>query len=355
MEEESRMEPTDRQRGPLGDLTVLEIGGAGPNPYAGMVLADLGARVTRVEPPVRRTLIERDPDTDFISRGKQVLTLDLKSDEGRDRVLELVDTADVLTEGFRPGVMERLGLGPGACASRNPGLVYARVTGWGQDGPLAQSAGHDINYIALTGALDAIGVSERSVVPLNLIGDYAGGSLFQVVGILAAVHQRRATGAGCVVDVAMVDGVNHLLANTHTLRAMGRWAGGREDNLLDGGAPFYAVYRTADGRQVAVGAIEPQFFAALVSTLGIDFDRDRQYDESAWPELRQALARTFAARSREEWEKEFCGVDACVSPVLGLDEVADHPHMRAREAFVAGSRFEPSRAPRFTVAAGAGR
>lgn len=332
--------------GPLTGIRVVELAGLGPVPFCGMLLADLGAQVIRVERVAGGTA---DPMYGVVGRGRRSLAVDLKHPEGREIVLRLAETADVLVEGFRPGVTERLGLGPEDCHDRNPRLVYGRMTGWGSEGPYATMAGHDIDYIALTGALHAIGPADRPIPPLNLVGDYGGGALYLAVGVLAALVERQGSGRGQVVDAAMVDGAAHLMAPFHHLRSLGAWEDARERNLLDGGAPFYTTYRCADGRFVAVGALEPHFYDRLLAGLGLErTDLPDQMDRDRWPELRRALATAFATRTRDEWEAVFAGTDACVAPVLGLDEAPDHPQMRARGTFVeVDGRPVPAPAPRF--------
>lgn len=311
--------------GPLVGLRVVELASIGPGPHAAMVLADLGADVVRVERPGAAPSYHHD----ITLRGRSVLAADLKGPRGRDALLALAATADVLIEGMRPGVAERLGVGPDVCLERNPALVYGRMTGWGQTGPLAPRAGHDINYIALTGDLDALGPAHgRPVPPLNLVGDYGGGSMLLLVGILAALFERRASGLGQVVDAAMVDGASLLGQVLWNQRANGQDDGPRGRNLLDGGAPFYGTYACRDGRFVAVGAIEERFYRQLIERLGLDGeDLPAQYDRSQWPGLRETLEAVFASRDRDHWLAVFDGTDACVTPVLGLDEVATHPHM----------------------------
>jgi alpha-methylacyl-CoA racemase len=324
--------------GPLTGLRVVELAGIGPAPHAAMVLADLGADVVRVER--RRTGKRSGAARDQVLRGRRVVAADLKDPVDQDAVLALVDHADVLLEGFRPGVAERLGLGPDDCLARNPRLVYGRMTGWGQDGPLAPRAGHDINYLSLTGGLHAIGrAGERPVPPLNLVGDFGGGSMLLLTGVLAALWERERSGRGQVVDAAMVDGIGLLLQMTWSLRGMGMWSDERGANLIDGGAPFYDTYECADGRHVAVGAIEPQFYEALLSGLGLgdgaaDGDLPDRDDPANWPELRKRIGAAFASRTRDEWAMAFDGTDACVTPVLRFDEVAAHPHAAARDTVV---------------------
>jgi alpha-methylacyl-CoA racemase len=338
--------------GPLAGVRIVEIGAIGPAPYACMMLSDLGARVTRVDRLDPDPLAGAgDPRYDFLLRGRERIALDLKSEGGREVVLRLVDDADVLIEGFRPGVTEKLGIGPDVCHARNVRLIYARMTGWGQHGPLAGAAGHDINYVALSGALHAIGSpGGPPVVPLNLLGDFGGGAVFLVVGVLAALLEARRSGKGQVVDAAMVDGATSLMTAIYAAFSSGFWRDERGSNLLDGGAPFYAVYETADGRHVALGAIEPKFFAELVAKLGLDpSTTPAQYDAARWPELRATLAATFRRKSREEWCKILEGSDACFAPVLSLSETAQHEHLKARATFTPVAGIEqPAPAPRFS-------
>jgi alpha-methylacyl-CoA racemase len=292
-----------------------------------------------------------DERFDVLGRGKKSVVLDLKQPEAVATVLDLVSAADVLIEGYRPGVTERLGLGPAQCLARNPSLVYGRMTGWGQDGPMAQAAGHDIAYIALTGALHAIGEADGPPqIPLNLLGDFGGGGAYLVIGVLAALFAVRGGAPGQVVDAAIVDGTAHLLAMTHGLLAAGAWADERGANLLDGGAPFYSVYATADGRHMAVGALEPKFYAEFLDRLGLDEDPARQHDRRGWGELRRRIAAAFATRTQGEWTEVFSGSDACVAPILGLREAADHPHLAARGTFVTRDGvLQPAPAPRFSA------
>ncbi|MFS2098882.1 CaiB/BaiF CoA transferase family protein [Variovorax sp. Varisp85] len=333
--------------GPLAGLKVVEFAGIGPGPFACMLLSDMGADVVTVDRPGRRF----GDRADITGRGRRVVLADLKNPDARDEVLRLLESADALVEGFRPGVMERLGLGPDDVASRNPRLVYGRMTGWGQHGPLAQAAGHDINYIALTGALHAIGtVGGAPVPPLNLVGDYGGGSLYLVVGLLAALHEAQRSGRGQVVDAAITDGVNSLMSLFRTSAMRGHFAETRGTNVLDGGAPYYGTYETADGKYVSIGPIEPQFFALLCEQLGVAAPlRDAQNDRARWPALRAEFEHLFRTRSRDAWTALFEDSDACFAPVLALSEVAMHPHQVAREAFVDidGTRH-PAPAPRFS-------
>ncbi|HWG94115.1 MAG TPA: CaiB/BaiF CoA-transferase family protein [Mycobacteriales bacterium] len=335
--------------GPLAGLRVVELAGIGPAPHACMVLADLGAEVVRVERPARFDLT--DPAKDVLLRGRRSVTADLKAPDGVALVLDLVERADVLVEGFRPGVAERLGVGPQECAARNPRLVYARMTGWGQDGPMAPRAGHDLNYLGLTGTLSAIGrAGERPAVPLNLVADFGGGSMLLVVGVLAALVERQASGQGQVVDAAMVDGVATLSAMLWSFRAQGLWGDARGTNALDGGAPWYDTYACKDGKHLAVGPIEPQFYAAMLERLGLaDADLPHQLDPAGWPVLRKAFTAAFASRTRDEWAEVFDGVDACVTPVVELAEAGAQPHLAARGTLVdVDGVLQPAPAPRFS-------
>lgn len=336
--------------GALEGLRVVELVGLGPAPFAAMMLADHGAEVLRIHPLKPRPGIPSiDTPADILSRGRASIAVDLKRPEGRELVLELTDGADALLEGFRPGVTERLGLGPEDCLARNPRLVYGRMTGWGQTGPLAALAGHDLNYISLSGVLEAIGPAERPVVPLNLIGDFGAGGMLMAFGLLAAVLHARSIGRGQIVDASMSDGTALLSAMMHGFRAAGAWHTAREANLLDGGAYFYSTYRCSDGRFVAVGSIEPQFHALLLEGLGLDPADFNQVDRARWPEFRNRLASIFAEKPRDHWAAVFANSDACVTPVLDWEEAPRHPHNVARETFtdIAGI-LQPSPAPRFS-------
>ena len=337
-------------RGPLGGVRVLELGGMGPGPFAGMTLADMGAEVIRIERPGGLGVFPGDPRLDVMNRGKQIICLDLKHPEAVDAVLTAVRTSDILIEGNRPGVTERLGLGPEQCWERNPGLVYGRMTGWGQSGPLSDRAGHDVSYIALTGALHGIGeVGGPPQIPLNLVGDFGGGATYLVMGVLAALLEARSTGRGQVVDAAIVDGAAHLLAGTHGLLNTGTWRDERGVNMLDGGAPYYAVYATSDGGHMAVGAIEPKFYAQFVQGLGLELDLGAQDDRQTWPETRRRIAEAFASRTRSEWTEVFEATDACVAPVLSMMESAAHPHVAARGGVLVEDGYvQPGQAPRFS-------
>jgi alpha-methylacyl-CoA racemase len=335
--------------GPLDGVRVIEVASLAPAPFGCMILADLGADVLRVE-RAERAGPQAQPPKDPLQRSRRSVGINLKDPAGVDLLLRLAGEADVLVEGFRPGVAERLGFGPAECEQRNPRLIYGRMTGWGQDGPLAPTAGHDIDYIAISGALAPIGrAGERPVPPVNLLGDFGGGGMLLALGVLAALVERAQSGRGQVIDVAMVDGSALLTTFIHGLRAGGTWQDERGVNLLDGGAPFYDTYETADGGYVGVGALEPQFYAALLDGLGLaDAGLPDQHDRSGWPELRRRFAAAFAARSRDEWAEVFAGTDACVAPVLGLGEAPSHPHARARSAFTeVGGVTQPAPAPRF--------
>lgn len=338
--------------GPLAGVRVVELAGIGPAPFAGMSLADLGADVIRVDRPVPSELSAAPPDQDVLNRGKRSAVLDLKDPDGTAALLRLVEDADVLLEGYRPGVMERLGVGPSVALKHNPRLVYVRLTGWGQDGPLSATAGHEINYLALTGVLGATGAAGAPPqVPMPLIGDYAGGGAYAVIGALSALFEASRTGRGQVVDVAMVDGVTHLLAATYSMLGAGRWNDARGTNTLDGASPFYAVYETSDRQWMSVGALENKFFATLLRELGIgrnEFDPADQNDTEQWPRLRELLAGAFRTGTRDEWARHFATSDACVAPVLGLREAAGHPHLATRGSVVTdGSSIQPGKAPRF--------
>lgn len=335
--------------GPLHGLRVVELAGIGPGPHAAMILGDLGADVVRIERPSKAP--NPTPGRDFLLRNRRSVAADLKSAEGRNLVLSLIAKADVLIEGFRPGVTERLGLGPQDCAEVNERLIYARMTGWGQTGPRSQQSGHDINYISLNGVLHAIGrAGERPVPPLNLAGDFGGGSMFLLVGILSALYERERSGKGQVIDAAMVDGSSVLAQMMFSFRHTGLWRDERGVNLLDTGAPYYDVYECSDGRYVAVGSIEPQFYAELLDKLGLDpAELPAQNDVTRWPELRAAFTATFAAHDRDYWTEVFSGSDACVTPVLSFAEIESEPHNTERDGFytVDGSIF-PMPAPRFS-------
>jgi alpha-methylacyl-CoA racemase len=338
--------------GPLAGITVVEIAGIGPGPFCGMMLADLGADVIRVDRAgsVQGGDPERPP-ADLLARGRRSVGVDLKSPDGVEVVLSLVERADALFEGFRPGVAERLGIGPDECLARNPRLVYGRMTGWGQDGPYASTAGHDINYISLAGALDPIGRrGEAPVPPLNLVGDFGGGGLLLAFGLLAGLLEAKASGRGQVIDAAMVDGAAALMTMTHSLRAMGIWNDERGTNMLDTGAHFYDVYETADGRYVSIGSIEPQFYAELLRLTGLEGEElPFQHDRAKWPEMKERLAAIFRTRTRDEWCALMEGTDVCFAPVLAIPEAVEHPHNVARGTFVEVAGIpQPGPAPRFS-------
>jgi alpha-methylacyl-CoA racemase len=338
----------DRKTGPLAGIKVIELAGIGPAPYACMLLSDLGAEVLRLERS-RAGIMAAMANFDVLSRGRRSVAVDLKAPGARDLVLELVQQADVLIEAFRPGVAERLGLGPEDCRGANPRLVYARMTGWGQQGPLADRVGHDINYASITGAIAAVGEKDRKPVPpLNLVADFGGGSMFAVMGVLAALLERETSGQGQVIDVAMVDGVTSLLSMAHGQQSAGMMPSSRGSSLLDGGAPYYDTYLCSDGEYMSVGAIEPQFFDALRDTLELP-DLPAQSDHASWPKMREMLAERFAAKTRDEWAAIFDDVDACVSPVLWLAEAKDHPHLVARGTLTeVNGVVQPMPAPRFS-------
>jgi alpha-methylacyl-CoA racemase len=338
--------------GPLRGVRVVEIAGIGPGPFCGMVLSDLGADVLRIDRADAVGGGAPAPDFDILGRGRRSVAVDLKADGGAEVVLRLVEAADALLEGFRPGVAERLGIGPAPALARNPRLVYGRMTGWGQDGPLAPTAGHDITYAAVAGALAHIGrAGAPPTPPLNLVADFGGGGMLLAVGLLAGILHARETGQGQVVDAAMVDGTALLMAPFFGASAMGFWSDERGTNLLDSGAPYYDVYRCADGGEVAVGAIEPQFFAELLAVLGLPPDTVPDQDDHArWPELRQALRDRLATEPREVWLARAEGRDACLAPVLPMAEVPQHPHVRARRTIVEQAGVpQPAPAPRFSA------
>jgi alpha-methylacyl-CoA racemase len=332
--------------GPLGGIKVVELAGIGPGPYAGQLLADMGADVVVIDRPGGGMPKAID------GRGKRSIVLDLKKPEAVETLIKMVETADILIEGLRPGVTERMGVGPDACHAVNPGLIYGRMTGWGQNGPWSQMAGHDINYISMTGVLNAIGKdSQPPVPPLNMVGDFGGGSMFLVTGILAALIERGRTGKGNVVDAAIVDGTHSLMSFVHGMAGLGQWRTAREGNLLDGAAPFYRCYMTADGKFMAVGCIEPQFFAAMMERLPIDADAyGGQHDRAAFAKQHEMLEDAFKTKTRDEWETIFAGTDACVTPVLDYVEAARHPVNAQRQAVVqSGHWLHPQVAPRLAT------
>ncbi len=337
--------------GPLAGIKVIEMAGLGPVPLAGLILCELGADVVRVERKGSRgSFLSLPPEADVDRLGRAIVKVDLKSAEGIGFMLDLCRNADVLMEGFRPGVMERLGLGPQDCQAVNAGLVYGRMTGFGQEGPLADSAGHDLTYLALSGVLSAIGPKDgKPIPPLNLIGDYGGGTMFLIAGILSALIERSHSGQGQVVDAAMIDGASKLASLFFAMGANCLWNEQRGTNLLDSGAPFYDTYETSDGKYVAVACLEPQFFAEFADLLPLDENlAKQQYDQSIWPEMRVAIARRIGEKPRDEWSKLFEQTDACVAPVLSLSEAPNHPHNRARDTFTGEKQPRPAPAPRFS-------
>ncbi|WP_144861477.1 CaiB/BaiF CoA-transferase family protein [Mesorhizobium sp. J18] len=338
--------------GPLAGLKVIEMAGLGPVPLAGLLLAEMGAEVLRIERKSKtQPFLQVPPEFDLDRHGREILKIDLKHSEGAELLLRLADKADVLIEGFRPGVMERLGAGPEKVLARNPALVYGRMTGFGQDGPLADRAGHDLTYLAYSGVLHAIGPKDgKPVPPLNLVADYGGGTMFLIAGILAALFERSRSGKGQVVDAAMIDGASMLAAPFFSFLATGFWRDSRGSNLLDSGAPFYDTYETSDGRHVAVACLEPQFFAEFARLLPLEERFAKaQYDQSLWGEMRDAIAARLKQKSRDEWATLFKETDACVAPVLSLTEAPLHPHNRARKTHIAADRLtRPAPAPRFS-------
>ncbi|MDC0147578.1 CoA transferase [Alphaproteobacteria bacterium] len=332
--------------GPLNGIKIVEFAGIGPGPFCAMLLSDMGAEIIRID----RKGSRGGSPKDIGSRGRKSVALDLKKPEGIEACLKLIENADVVQEGFRPGVMERLGLGPDVCLARNPKLVYGRMTGWGQYGPLANAAGHDINYIALTGALAAIGRKEAPVPPLNLVGDFGGGALYLAMGICAALLEAANSGKGQVVDCAMTDGATSLMSMFYGMKASGIWSTNRADNMLDGAAHFYDVYETSDGKFVSIGSIEPQFYALLREKSGFeDTAFDAQMDRAAWPELKVKVATAFKTKTRDEWDEIMQGTDICYAPVLDMDEAFTHPHNVARQTLVEiDGVVQPNVAPRFS-------
>jgi alpha-methylacyl-CoA racemase len=336
--------------GPLAGIKVIEMAGLAPGPFGAMMLADMGAEVLRIDRP---DAPEAKPGAkpNLVNRNRSAIALDIKSKDGLAILRRLIASADALIEGFRPGVMERLGLGPGECLAANPKLVYGRVTGWGQDGPLAHAAGHDVNYVALAGALHTIGTRDDIAIPLNLIGDFAGGGMYLAFGIVCALFEAAKSGKGQVVDTAMVDGAASLMTYIHGIRAAGKWSDTRGENVLDGGAHFYSIYKTRDGRHISIASVEPKFYAELLRLTGLAHDKDlpAQLDRANWPMLRQRLAGVFASKTRDEWCALMEGSDVCFAPVLTLQEAADHPHNRARNTFIeVDGVVQPAPAPRFS-------
>ncbi len=333
--------------GPLSGIKIIELAGIGPGPFCGMMLADMGAEVIRVD----RAGKGGRHSVDVLTRGRKSIAVDLKSAEGKEVILKLCESADGLFEGFRPGVTERLGLGPAECMARNPKLVYGRMTGWGQDGPMANAAGHDINYIALSGALHAIGGKDgKPVPPLNLVGDFGGGGMFLAFGMVCALLEAQKSGMGQVVDTSMVEGASVLMSMFFTMRAAGVWKEERASNMLDGGAHFYDTYETKDGRYISLGSIEPQFYALLLEKAGLKVeDFTPQMDQSRWPEYKARLTDAFKQKTRDQWTEIMQGTDVCFAPVLALSEVADHPQNKARQSFVeVDGVIQPAPAPRFS-------
>ena len=338
------------RQGPLTGLKIVEFAGIGPGPFCGMLLSDLGADIVRID---RKG--QKRPWTDATIRGRRSIAFDLKLPAAVEACLLLTDQADAVIEGFRPGVMERLGLGPDVALARNPRLVYGRMTGWGQTGPYAKAAGHDIHYIAITGALAAIGTQDRPTPPLNLVGDFGGGALYLAFGLLAGVIHARATGQGQVIDCAMSDGAASLMAMFYGFKAAGMWSEDRRANMLDGGAHFYDTYQCSDGKWISIGSIEPQFYALLLEKTGItDPEFANQMDRSAWDGLREKLAHVIAQKTQAEWTEIMGGTDVCFAPVLDLDEAPKHPHNAARQTFVdIDGVVQPAPAPRFSATPGA--
>ena len=336
--------------GPLTGLRVVELQGIGPGPFCGMMLADMGAEIIRVDRSAAVGSGARSADV--LARGRKSIAVDLKNPQGVETVLKLVETADVLLEGFRPGVTERLGLGPDVCLERNPKLVYGRMTGWGQTGTMAHAAGHDINYISLSGVLHAIGEpGSRPTPPLNLVGDFGGGGMLLAFGIVAALYERGVSGKGQVIDAAMTDGSALLMNSIFGLMGQGVWNQNRGSNLLDGGAHFYGTYETKDERFVSIGSIEPQFYALLLEKTGLDQDPDlaKQMSRDDWPKLREKLAAVLATKTRDEWDEIMLGTDICYAPILNFDEAVAHPHNQARNTFVASADIvQAAPAPRFS-------
>lgn len=340
-----------KRSGPLVGIKIIEFAGIGPAPFCGMLLSDLGADIVRIDRKHGQTYDKYSVTT----RGRRSVAIDLKNQAGVDACMRLIEQAEALIEGFRPGVMERLGLGPDEVLKRNPKLVYGRMTGWGQSGPLAKTAGHDINYIALTGALSAIGYSDKPTIPLNLIGDYGGGSLYLALGLLAGIMHARQTGTGQVVDSAMTDGTISLLSIFYGNIAAGSWSNQRNVNIIDGGSHFYNVYQCADDKWITLASIEPQFYALLLEKAGIsDPDFQAQLDQSQWPSLRQKLADVIRTKTRDEWCRQMEGTDVCFAPVLDFEEAPNHPHNQARKVFMEmDGVIQPAPTPHFSETPGA--
>lgn len=338
--------------GPLAGNRIIEIAGIGPGPFAGMLLADMGADVIRVERPGGTMFsASQNVKLDVLNRNKRCISVNLKAADGVDTVLRLVERANALLEGNRPGVMERLGLGPDLCLQRNPALVYGRMTGWGQEGPMAQAAGHDLNYIALAGALHGIGRrGEKPAIPLNLVGDFGGGGLYLAFGMVCAMLEAKMSGEGQVVDAAMIDGATALMASTFAAQQAGFWSEERGTNLLDSGAHFYEVYETKDGKYISLGSIEPQFYAALLEKLGDDAQHfENQFDMENWPAMKEKMAQVIKRKTRDEWDDIMAGTDVCYAPVLAMSEARHHPHHQARGTFLDdGEVWQPAPGPRFS-------
>jgi len=340
--------------GPLSSLKILEFAGIGPGPMCAMLLSDMGAEVIRIDRMVKADLgLKRDPKKDVMNRGRRSIAVDLKRPEGVELVLKMIEQADAITEGFRPGVMERLGLGPAVCMTRNKKLVYGRMTGWGQYGPLSQAAGHDINYISLTGALNAVGrEGEVPVHPLNLVGDFGGGALYLAMGVLAAIIEAKSSGKGQIVDCAMTDGSASLMSMFYGMKSMGGWSEERGTNAIDTGSHYYNVYETADGKYISIGSIEPKFYQEMLEKAGLvdDDTLSDQQDRGNWPDMKARFSEIFKTKSRDQWCEIMEGSDACFAPVLNMQESIDHPHNIARETFVeVGGVVQPAPAPRFSV------
>tara|TARA_R110002072_G_scaffold171703_5_gene325432 strand:- start:16201 stop:17352 length:1152 start_codon:yes stop_codon:yes gene_type:complete len=340
--------------GPLSSLKILEFAGIGPGPMCAMLLSDMGAEVIRIDRMVKADLgLKRDPKKDVMNRGRRSIAVDLKRPEGVELVLKMIEQADAITEGFRPGVMERLGLGPAVCMTRNKKLVYGRMTGWGQYGPLSQAAGHDINYISLTGALNAVGrEGEVPVHPLNLVGDFGGGALYLAMGVLAAIIEAKSSGRGQIVDCAMTDGSASLMSMFYGMKSMGGWSEERGTNAIDTGSHYYNVYETADGKYISIGSIEPKFYQEMLEKTGLvdDDTLADQQDRDNWPDMKARFSEIFKTKSRDQWCQIMEGSDVCFAPVLNMQESIDHPHNIARETFVeVGGVVQPAPAPRFSV------